>query len=264
MEKIEDFLKYELATFPTALFDDSCMMREVKKEIIAEHLWKKVPYCSYVLDGGALLHKLGDAFAGIIDQTVQHVKTIYKHSNTKDVTVVFHHNGGPSMKDHTHIRRTGGVQGVTINFMLKTMFCTNKKTFMPNHFNSQTFINMLSSKLVENEIFVKHLSGGAVYLIALTATETVKNNNVAWITDDTDILVILLDYAQKTPFNRYLEASSSNATRPEWNIFELYNMLGAPITSSLLCAHAFLGGDTVSSIFNKGYYLANFTKLEIS
>ena len=40
--KIEDFLKYELTTFPTALFDDSCMMREAKKENIAEHLWKKL------------------------------------------------------------------------------------------------------------------------------------------------------------------------------------------------------------------------------
>ena len=134
------------------------MMRESTKEKIAEHLWKKleihefvdeVPNFSYVLDGGALLHKLvwtkGDAFAGIIDQTVQHVKPTYQHSNTKDIALVFDHYGGPSTKDHIHIRRTGGVQGVAINFMLKTMFCTYKKTFLSNHFN----------KLVENEIFVK-------------------------------------------------------------------------------------------------------------
>ena len=53
-----------------------------------------------VLDGGALLQKLvwikGDVFAEIIDQTVQHVKTTYQHSNTKEVTVVFDHYGGPS------------------------------------------------------------------------------------------------------------------------------------------------------------------------
>ena len=53
------------------------------------------------------MHKLvwtkGDAFAGIIDQTVQHVKTTYQHSNTNDVTVDFDHYGGPLPKDHTHI-----------------------------------------------------------------------------------------------------------------------------------------------------------------
>ena len=64
------------------------MMREAKKEKIAEHLWRKleihkfvdeVPNCTYVLHGGALLHKLvwtkGDTFPRVIDQTVQHVLT---------------------------------------------------------------------------------------------------------------------------------------------------------------------------------------------
>ena len=62
-ENVEDIISYELSTFPTCLFDDSCMMREAKKE----KLWKKldnhdfvenIAYCSYVLDGGALLHKI--------------------------------------------------------------------------------------------------------------------------------------------------------------------------------------------------------------
>ena len=117
------------------------------------------------------------------------------------------------------------MQGVAINFMLKTMFCINKKTFLSNHFNKQKFINMLSSELVENEIFVKTMSGDTDYLIALTAIEKVKNNNVVCITDDTDIFLLLLHYGQRTPFNLYMEASSSNATHPEWNIFELMTCL---------------------------------------
>ena len=84
------------------------------------------------------------------------------------------------------------------------------------------------------------------------------------ITDDTNILVLLLHYPRRTPFNLYLEASSSNATCPEWNIFELYNILGAPITSSLLFVHAFLGCDTVRSIFNKGKTILFSKLLQIS
>ena len=43
------------------------MMRDAEKEKLADHLWKKldnhdfvenIAYCSYVLDGGALLHKI--------------------------------------------------------------------------------------------------------------------------------------------------------------------------------------------------------------
>ena len=66
-ENVDDILSYELSTFPTSLFDDSCMIREAKKEKLADHLWKKlanhdfaenIAYCSYVLDGGALLHEI--------------------------------------------------------------------------------------------------------------------------------------------------------------------------------------------------------------
>ena len=37
-ENIEDILSYELSTFPTSLFNDSSMMREAKKEKLADHL----------------------------------------------------------------------------------------------------------------------------------------------------------------------------------------------------------------------------------
>ena len=66
-ENVEDILSCELSAFPTSLFDDFCMMREVKKKKLADHLWKKldnhdfvenIAYSSYVLDGGVLLHEI--------------------------------------------------------------------------------------------------------------------------------------------------------------------------------------------------------------
>ena len=152
----------------------------------------------------------GDAFAEIIDQTVQHVKTTYQHSNTK----VFDHDSGPSTEDHT-----GGVQGVAINFMLKTMFCTNMKTFLSNHFNKQKSINRLGSKLVENEIFFKHLSGDADYLIALTKIEKVKKNNV--------VCIQMIYFGTFIPVCSELHSifiwrcQVAMSQHPQWNIFEL-------------------------------------------
>ena len=169
------------------------------------------------------------------------------------MTVVFdNYSGTPSTKDHTHIRRTSGVQGPAVDFMQKTVFSSNKNTFLSNHMNKQRFINMLATKLIESDILVEHSSGDADYLIALTAIEKVRESNVVCVTDDTDILVLLLHYAKKNQFNLHLKASSSSATRPQWDIFETQGVLGSPVISHILFIHAFLGCDTVSSIFLKG------------
>ena len=51
---------------------------------------------------------------------------------------------------------------------------------------------MVASKLTENNILVKHSSGDADYLIALTALEKLKSSNVVFITDDTNGTFIAL------------------------------------------------------------------------
>ena len=265
-ENMEDILKYELSTIPTALFDDTCMMRDPSKAKLAEHLWKQqeshkyvdnIENCSYVLDGGALLHKIewdrGDKFGDILDQYVKHIKINYVKSTTEDVTVVFDsYDSNPTTKDHTHIRRTGGHEGPTIDFMEMTSFSSNKKTFLSNHLNKQRFINILALRLERHGINVIHSIGDADYLVAKTAAEKSVSSNVVCVADDTDILVLLLHHAKRSTFSLYLDASSSNATRPQWNIFETQKFLGPQIISKILFIHGYLGCDTVSSIYNKG------------
>ena len=73
--------------------------------------------------------------------------------------------------------------------------------------------NFLFKDEAHNEEHVKHSSGDADYLIALTALEKLKSSNVVCITDDIDVLVLLLHCAESSQFNLYLEASSSNVTR---------------------------------------------------
>ena len=142
------------------------------------------------------------------------MKTNYLNSNTNDVMVVFdNYDGNPSTKDHTQIRRI--VVGSFIEFTSKTVFSSSKKTFLSNYPNKQRFIDTVASKLTENNILVKPSSRDADYLIALTSLEKLKSSNVVCITDDTNVLVLLLHYAESSQFNLYLEASSSNATRPQ-------------------------------------------------
>ena len=181
------------------------------------------------------------------------MKTNSLNSNTNDVTVVFdNYDGNPSTKDHTHIRRTGGVVVPLIEFTSKTVFSSSKKTFLSNYSNKQRFIDTVASKLTENNILVKHSSGDVDYLIALTALEKLKSSNVVCITDDTNVLVLLLHYAESSQFNIYLEASRSTATRPQWNVLQTKSVVGKAVVSCLIFIHAFLRCDTVSTIYLKG------------
>ena len=193
------------------------------------------------------------------------MKTNYLDSNTNDVTVVFdNYDGNPSTKYHTHLRTTGGVLGSLTEFTsttvfssskktflsnYSTVFSSSKKTFLSNYSNQQRFIDTVASKLRENNILVKHSSEDVDYLIALTSLEKLRSSNGVCITDDTDVLVLLLHYAHSSQFNLYLEASSSNATRPQWNV--LQTVIGKAVISCLLFIQAFLGCDTVSSIYLK-------------
>ena len=157
------------------------------------------------------------------------MKTNYLNSNPNDVTVVFdNYDGNSSTKNHTHIRRTG-VLGSFIESTSKTVFSSSKKTFLSNYSKKQRFIDMVASKVTENNILVKHSSGDADYLIALTALEKLKSSNVVCITNDTNVLVLLLHYAESSQFNLYLEASSSNATHPQWNVLLTKSAVGCQI-----------------------------------
>ena len=59
--------RYELCSYPTALFDAPLMLRQPQKPVLADALWAKLTGDAtsgpsgdvrYVLDGGALLHRI--------------------------------------------------------------------------------------------------------------------------------------------------------------------------------------------------------------
>jgi hypothetical protein len=68
------------------------------------------------------------------------------------VVVFDGYSSGPSIKDHTHSRRTKGIEGTTIEFRKNTPFKSEKDNFLCNNENKRAFINMLSAFLVGNGI----------------------------------------------------------------------------------------------------------------
>ena len=63
-QNLEDIFKYELCSYPPALFDSSLLLREPQKPVLANAIWGLVTpdiptgEVQYVLDGGALLHSI--------------------------------------------------------------------------------------------------------------------------------------------------------------------------------------------------------------
>ena len=65
--QLEELFQYELCTYPTVLFDSPFMLRQPQKPALADALWAKLTpeaktqpkgNVQYVLDGGALLHRV--------------------------------------------------------------------------------------------------------------------------------------------------------------------------------------------------------------
>src|SRR6267154_2035946 len=90
-----DIFKYELCSYPASLFDDSLLPRKANKSALANAMWVKVEGSKgtaetavsdplYVLDGGALLHRLpwslGMQFSDICNSCKQYFLMRYDKS----------------------------------------------------------------------------------------------------------------------------------------------------------------------------------------
>ncbi len=106
--------QYKLCSYPPSLFDKNALPREATKSLLSNELWniaekvnksKPLDSCSFVLDGGALLHRLpwtkGKTYGEICQVYVDHLETRYG----KKVSIVFDGYETPSTKDVAHMRR---------------------------------------------------------------------------------------------------------------------------------------------------------------
>ena len=83
-DDLTDVFKYELCSYPPALFQTIDILLEADKPALAEAIWKQLPLAvrntvlpqnvQYVLDGGALLHRIpwnsGETYEGICSRYV--------------------------------------------------------------------------------------------------------------------------------------------------------------------------------------------------
>ena len=113
-----EIFKYELCSFPSALFESPSLLRAANKAALAYAIWA-LGECHttnnmlvnteiYVFDGGSLLQRLPwprrATFNGLCQLYTDYVTKNYSNS----VVVFDGYETGPSTKDNTHLRRSRG------------------------------------------------------------------------------------------------------------------------------------------------------------
>ena len=117
-EDSKSLFEFELCSHPASLFESSSLPRKANKPALADAVWdlasaseKETEFTStdggtaYVLDGGALLHRVpwqpGLTFHELCQLYVSYINKRYQHA-----TIVFDgYDSGPSIKDATHRRQ---------------------------------------------------------------------------------------------------------------------------------------------------------------
>jgi len=195
----------------------------------------------YVLDGGSPLQR---------DAKFDSVKRKYKSP-----IIVFDGFGtGPSTKDMTHLRRSGGTTGFRVNFVGVMSIKMKKDRFLANSTNKQRFIIMLSEKLQGSECKTVHAESDADLLIVQTVVESASTCATTVIGQDMDLLILLCFHADSTYFDLLLrsEKKQSNETQKICNIHWLQSALGPETCNLLPFVQALCGCDTPSCLFGIG------------
>lgn len=263
---LDDVMSYELCPFPPALFEAKNLLRKADKPQLAESIRKHVSESStnvvtdaipvtehYVLDGGSLLHRLkwteGSTYSSIA--TTYASFTVRHYGNA---TVVFDgYDGGPSIKDNTHQRRSRS-QHQTVNVTDATEFVGKKEEFLSNDKNKQAIINLISDGLQQAGCHVIHAKGDADVDIVQAAVSMSSNMSTTVIGEDTDLLVLLLYHTNVSQGKELFFRSDIHSKTPAkvYNIKGIKQVLGEEICAHLLFVHAFTGCDTTSRIFGIG------------
>ena len=272
-EDISEIFTYELCSIPSSIFDSSGFLREAQKPALADAIWtltvpeKKVQNefeeMNHIFDGGSLLQRLpwsqGASFSSLCNLYVKHVK---KYSNP---TVVFDgYTDSPSTKDHTHLRRTGGVSGPEVKFTEDMTLSSKKQQFLANTQNKQRFINLLGKKMEEDGIRTLHAPGDADLLIVQTAVSSALEKVTVLLGEDTDLLVLLLYHADLSSKGIYFKSEvklSTDKKKRNWDIKAVKEKLGLEVCHFLPFIHALTGCDTTSRFYGIGKGIA-LKKLE--
>lgn len=264
---LEDAFRYELCAFPAALFECRNVLLKANKPILASAIWELAPPISederkrmnaspvkYVLDGGAVLHRMqweiGQTYDTICQKYVSYVTKRYK----QPIVIFDGYDCGPAPKDCTQSRRCGTApMARDVEFSPSMQLRMKKDAFLTNKRNKQHFINMLSSYLEKSGCEIRHADGDADVLIVSTALKAAETCDTILTGDDTDLMILLCHHANSNHKKIFFHPEPKSGQNERYmDIHQAQSVVGDELCQSILFAHAILGCDTTSRVFGFG------------
>ena len=264
-------MRFQLSPFPPALFEARNVFRKADKPQLAhairDHASDAMLDCvpestRHVLDGGSLLHRVPWQLGARYGEIAQSYPDFAIRHYGPATTVVFDgYEEGPSIKDNTHQRRWRNMY-LVVSFTAETELPGKKEEFLSRDTNKQRLIRMISYQLTERDCPVVNAHGDADVDIVKTAVEKYLQHTTTLIGEDTDLLVVLLYYAQGEVMHLYFRSDKPKAdgTIEVYHINRFQEVLGHEMCSQLMFIHAITGSETTSRIFGVGKNTA-FQKL---
>ena len=259
-EELSECFAFELAPYPTALFDCVTIRKSNKAALIKvldrysapSGLLPQKP--SFIIDGGHLLHSVGwprpATFGEVAMAYLRDVTALLSKYGGVEATIVFDgYPEGPSTKDVEHLRRAVRTStDVAVEEGMTTT--TTQALFLMNSVNKERLIRFLSDVYQRAGIAVKLSQADADRDIVTTAILAAKGGKTAVIVgEDTDLLVLMLGL---TPQEVAVHLMSCIRDRPVLvrNSQELQAALGE-VVDHILFLHAMTGCDTTSFPFKR-------------
>lgn len=258
-DDLRRYFTYELASVPSALFDDVSIRKGTKSSLVPI-LYPQTRHdecipieSDFVLDGGKLLHSVvwsrPTTYNELYNRYTSHVVRLYSRS----CAVVFDgYPDTPTTKGEEQRRRSSRDQSCEILFEDSMTVSTSQTQFLSNSKNKQRFIHRLSNYLTALGISVIQSYDDADTDIVREALQRCRGGRTVTIVgDDTDLLVILA--ATATTSDNIFILKPGVGTKPSKviNCQTMLQHLGG-VRYLVPFVHAMTGCDTTSALYRKG------------
>ena len=156
-DNIDDIFKYELCSYPPALFDSSLLLRKPHwlmpfGTVLTQNSSGISREVQFVLDGGSLLQRIRWT-QGATYREICKVYTDYVAKKYGKAIVVFDGYGESSTKDVVHQRRAKGQAGVAVTFTEDMKLTMKKVTFSGKQYQ-QAAVHQHSWQLPEKKLSI--------------------------------------------------------------------------------------------------------------
>ena len=171
------------------------------------------------------------------------------HPKASKVVVFDYYSLSTTKSSEQKRRKTSTTPCADIAVSAKIPIPGDKKSFLSNQNNKQSFIDLLGSYMEEKGVTVIHAKedGDADVRIVRKALILARSlGNVLIIADDTDVFALLV-YHSLSEMNLSMKTKSQTI-----DIRRAQNALGQQMCQCILFAHAMSGCDTTSAFFGIG------------